>query len=872
MSGERMIKPIDKAAVHRICSGQVILDLAMAVKELVENSLDAGATSIEIKLKDYGAESVEVADNGCGVSPQNYQALTLKYHTSKISDFADLQSLSSFGFRGEALSSLCALADVSIVTRTKDEPFAAHLKFDHSGLLVSQESEARPVGTNVIISKLFSTLPVRHKEFNRNIRREYSRLLAVLQAYALIAKGVRLLCTHITGKSNRSIILKTQGTDSVKDNIITVFGTKMAACLEQLELSMSDQCRIEGFVSKAGAGCGRASGDRQFFYINGRPVDMPKVAKLLNELYRSFNSQQYPMAVLNFVVAPTAYDVNVTPDKRKVFLHEENIFITALRELLEKIYVPSRYTYVIHKPECSVLEKDTSLAVDLIEFETQKSLSDVDEDVDALPGFDADVSGIHDTEGLLERTGLGNGSLDQNDKGERMDLGDIEEMVQGKRDVITVLPPVDLSSFKCPSVSGSAKTPGTSLVAGGQSKSRIHSDKCNVPSIHQKVTQSKLTGFLNQVKKQPEDGLLSEEPLLKHWTVSSAKNAGKTSSLGVTKHHGTLFCPVTGVLRPHKRETSLHCNSTNSDRLELEDSIPHSPGCEDGIGNCSKDVHVNEDEETPSNKEEDEDQDSILNTTSVCEASVSLPMDNNGAVCESVDLTSGTGTESHVVDADNTGNAFSTLSFNLEKLRSKIKRGLFKFNGTLSLSKGKRIRKRKFFTAATTSLDDAVKEGSEKEEALAAAVRELEKTFDKADFKRMKVVGQFNLGFILAKLDQDLFIIDQHASDEKYNFERLSKSTVLNRQPLLRPLPLDLSAAEEVVVSMHIETFRLYFILQIWMHLGIAHMADRPCAIWLTLHQLSSINEKWSLEFSLVYSDPYHQVGCTLVDFSYVLA
>eukprot|EP00250_Pteridium_aquilinum_P031931 c44604_g1_i1 orf=183-524(+) len=107
--GGVVIKPIDKASVHRICSGQVILDLSMAVKELVENSLDAGSTSIEIKLKDYGAESFEVADNGCGVSPDNYQALTLKYHTSKISEFADLQSLSSFGFRGEALSSLCAL-------------------------------------------------------------------------------------------------------------------------------------------------------------------------------------------------------------------------------------------------------------------------------------------------------------------------------------------------------------------------------------------------------------------------------------------------------------------------------------------------------------------------------------------------------------------------------------------------------------------------------------------------------------------------------------------------------------------------------------------------------------------------------------------
>lgn len=109
------------------------------------------------------------------------QGLTLKYYTSKISDFADLQTLSSFGFRGEALSSLCALSDVSVTTRTKEEAVGARLTYDHSGALISEESVARAVGTTVAISKLFSPLPVRYKEFNRNIRREYGRLLSILQ-------------------------------------------------------------------------------------------------------------------------------------------------------------------------------------------------------------------------------------------------------------------------------------------------------------------------------------------------------------------------------------------------------------------------------------------------------------------------------------------------------------------------------------------------------------------------------------------------------------------------------------------------------------------------------------------------------------------
>lgn len=104
-----VVQAIDKRTIHQICSGQVILSIATAMKELVENSLDAGATNIDIKLKNHGADILEVNDNGAGVEPHNFEALTLKHHTSKLKDFSDLASVETFGFRGEALSSLCAL-------------------------------------------------------------------------------------------------------------------------------------------------------------------------------------------------------------------------------------------------------------------------------------------------------------------------------------------------------------------------------------------------------------------------------------------------------------------------------------------------------------------------------------------------------------------------------------------------------------------------------------------------------------------------------------------------------------------------------------------------------------------------------------------
>ncbi|XP_063462321.1 putative postmeiotic segregation increased 2-like protein 11 [Pan paniscus] len=105
----KAIKPIDRKSVHQICSGPVVLSLSTVVKELVENSLDAGATNIDLKLKDYGVDLIEVSDNGCGVEEENFEGLTLKHHTCKIQEFADLTEVETFGFQGEALSSLCAL-------------------------------------------------------------------------------------------------------------------------------------------------------------------------------------------------------------------------------------------------------------------------------------------------------------------------------------------------------------------------------------------------------------------------------------------------------------------------------------------------------------------------------------------------------------------------------------------------------------------------------------------------------------------------------------------------------------------------------------------------------------------------------------------
>ena len=351
------IRPIAKEHVHRICSGQVVLDLAGAVKELVENALDAGATNVEIRLKDHGAESVEVVDNGSGVNPEHYAALTQKYATSKIRAFDDLERLRSFGFRGEALSSLCAMCDsVVITTRTEDQDAGARLTYDRRGEIVSRETAARSRGVTVALRGIFAPLPVRHAEFRRHLKREYGKLLTALQAYALVASGVRFIVSHQgAGKhAQRSAVIHTTGDGGLAGNLASVFGAAAIASTLAVDRDLPGGvgCALRGFVSRPGRGCGRGAGDRQFFFVNGRPVDLPRFGKILNETFRAYApSGGFPTAILDFRLPENAYDVNVTPDKRKVLLHDEDAVFKAARDAIEAMYEPSRYTYAVGQAE-----------------------------------------------------------------------------------------------------------------------------------------------------------------------------------------------------------------------------------------------------------------------------------------------------------------------------------------------------------------------------------------------------------------------------------------------------------------------------------------------------------------------------------------
>nr|ATL75354.1 DNA mismatch repair protein PMS2 [Diachasma muliebre] len=371
----KKINVISKEAVHQICSGQVVLDLAVAIKELVENSLDSGATYVDIKLVDYGQTCITVSDNGSGVLETDFEGLGLKHHTSKLRDFSDIFGISTFGFRGEALSSLCSLSDLSITTRHSTVPHAFKLHFNKNGNLTKKEICAREVGTTVSVRNIFKSLPVRAKEFQRNIKKEFTKALQVLYGYCLVSTGIKITCSN-SKDGKTSVVVSTTGSDDVLINAFSVFGKKSLKGIERIDLVQPDEAVLQDFnlpedisvnfswefySSSCEHRMGCASPNRQFFYINGRPCLLTKINKLINHVYHKYNNKQYPFIYLNLKLPQETADVNVTPDKRTIFLTQEKVILAVVKMSLQQKWNKMQGNY-------------TSLSLDEIQNSLKRSL------------------------------------------------------------------------------------------------------------------------------------------------------------------------------------------------------------------------------------------------------------------------------------------------------------------------------------------------------------------------------------------------------------------------------------------------------------------------------------------------------------------
>ncbi|KAG6366840.1 hypothetical protein INS49_001021 [Diaporthe citri] len=941
------IKAIEASSVHQIQSGQVIVDLCSVAKELVENGLDAGATSIDVRFKNQGLDLIEVQDNGTGISPENHESLALKHYTSKLSTYSDLSTLETFGFRGEALSSLCALSKFTVVTCLQaDAPKGSKLEFETSGKLRSTSVVAAQKGTTVSVENLFKNLPVRRRELERNIKREWGKVISLLNQYACIQTGVKFTVSQQPNKGKRIVLFSTKGNKTTRENIVNVFGAKTMAGLVVLDLKLdleptngltqkwsaqkdgdTQEVLIRGHVSRPVHGEGRQTPDRQMFYVNSRPCGLPQFAKVFNEVYRSYNSSQSPFIFADIQLDTHLYDVNVSPDKRTILLHDQGRMLDNLRESLVELFEKQEYTVpvsqiatsklppfkkltvsredtngsegdstdkssatvdqVVHNPardgeEVSDDEEDTSGARRIKNLASAKALSRdaqlnpmtrwLDRKLASREDASSEPDGTvkaNPSETVTEQTNAaipGKGAIDLPEASSTPDEQVQQESIDGQnppadtdegedaflsrlaRMKRSLLPeslrdelPYDQAPIEppIPAIAKPSKPIDTAPLSVSTSRPPKRPSQ-EVATIT--IGDQSVTSIIGTPAKRPR---LDDEVVQQHKAVAAPQAAAPLPSFG-------------GRLTQMFSAASASQNTTRGGKsLHTEESNDNEEGDESDGSDESAEADGDEEDEDERRSEDN----SVSDAEAALDQETGVYSDSEASASSALFVEQDEDDDAEAPEQDEDDNGASSIDENEVKAREELElqkaltaaeevghepseenqkrtRAFLKGSGKNKHSTQALLQRlhvdedwlqkrlelwesqtRDYASArqvnASEDMDPGLEAGTQ------VAEDKLSLTIHKGDFSKMKIVGQFNLGFILAvrpgtsaapstataaaradntRDDDELFIIDQHASDEKFNFERLQATTTVQSQRLVRPKPLELTAVEEEIV------------------------------------------------------------------------
>lgn len=355
-----VIKLLPDSVANQIAAGEVIQRPASVIKELVENAVDAGATSIKIILKDAGRTLIQVVDNGCGMSPTDARLAFERHATSKISQADDLFALHTMGFRGEALASIAAIAQVELRTMRQCDTVGTRLVINASRV-ECQEPEVCTPGCNMMVKNLFFNVPARRK-FLKSDTVEMSNILREFERLALVNTDIEFLLIH----NDTTVHQLLKG--SLKQRIVALFGKALDKQMVPVETDTS-LVHLSGFVGRPENA--RKRNALQYFFVNGRNMRHPYFHKAVMTCYEQLiPADEQPCYFLNFSVDPETIDVNIHPTKNEIKFENEQpiwqILVAAIKESLGKFNAaPSIDFDAVDVPEIPAFNPNSGAAHDV---------------------------------------------------------------------------------------------------------------------------------------------------------------------------------------------------------------------------------------------------------------------------------------------------------------------------------------------------------------------------------------------------------------------------------------------------------------------------------------------------------------------------
>ncbi|KAL2804071.1 DNA mismatch repair protein Mlh1 isoform 7, partial [Daubentonia madagascariensis] len=328
-----VIRRLDETVVNRIAAGEVIQRPANAIKEMIENCLDAKSTSIQVVVKEGGLKLIQIQDNGTGIRKEDLDIVCERFTTSKLQSFEDLASISTYGFRGEALASISHVAHVTITTKTADGKCAYRASYSDGKLKAPPKPCAGNQGTQITVEDLFYNISTRRKAL-KHPNEEYGKILEVVGRYSIHNSGIGF---SVKKQGETVADIRTLPSATTVDNIRSIFGN--AVSRELIEVGCEDKTlafRMNGYISNANYSVKKCI---FLLFINHRLVESTSLRKAIETVYAAYLPKNtHPFLYLSLEISPQNVDVNVHPTKHEVhFLHEESILERVQQHIESKL-------------------------------------------------------------------------------------------------------------------------------------------------------------------------------------------------------------------------------------------------------------------------------------------------------------------------------------------------------------------------------------------------------------------------------------------------------------------------------------------------------------------------------------------------------
>lgn len=382
------INVLDDSTINKIAAGEVIERPSSIIKELVENSIDAGADFITVEIENGGKDLIKIIDNGCGIEHDDINKAFMRHATSKISRAEDLYDLHSLGFRGETLASIAAVSKLEMITKTKDALLATKIILE-GGKISLKEAIAANSGTQISVQSLFFNTPARRKFLKSN----QSEALAITNLMNKLAIGnPQVRFKYI---NNKKTVFETLGDGSLFNLIRLIYGKDVSSNVIKLDYE-STYFKIQGYI--ANNNVYRSNRNLQHIFINGRYVKSNNIMNVINESYKAIIPiNKFPIYFINIIVDPGTIDVNIHPNKLEVKFNKENEILSELQDYIRGVLLKNSLIGKYNKSE-SGLYSPSSKAASFNSF----SYSGVDEKINTLVTPKKEVNELCKEESLIE--------------------------------------------------------------------------------------------------------------------------------------------------------------------------------------------------------------------------------------------------------------------------------------------------------------------------------------------------------------------------------------------------------------------------------------------------------------------------------------